>query len=139
MPYKLRSCVRHKIPKRKYRITNWHSYEQGLRNRGNISFWFSDDAVKSWYCKHTSKTVGRQLKYSDVAIKTGLILKVVFGLTYRSLEGFLESLCKMTKLKLDIPDHTLFSRRASKIRGLEISKLNVHKSVNVMYAPNNTT
>lgn len=70
MPYKLRDKVRHKFPKASYKITNWKKYEQGLKNRGNICFWFSDEVVKGWYCNNKTKTVGRQFKYSELAIKT---------------------------------------------------------------------
>ena len=30
--------------KTKYRVTNWRDYERGLRSRGDITVWFSDEA-----------------------------------------------------------------------------------------------
>ena len=134
MPYKLRNKVRHKFTKAKYSITNWKNYEKGLRNRGNICIWFSEDAIKKWYSSYSIKTIGRQFKYSTLAIETGLILKIVFKLTYRSLEGFLGSICKMMNIQLDILDHTVFSRRATTIKSLQLSKLKQDKNINVITA-----
>ena len=31
--------------KTKYAVTNWQEYEHGLRNRGDIMIWFSEDAI----------------------------------------------------------------------------------------------
>ncbi len=31
--------------KTRYRIQNWPEYERGLRSRGDITIWFSDEAV----------------------------------------------------------------------------------------------
>ncbi len=49
MPFKLRAAVRHRIPRQKYQITNWWAYEAGLRNRGSLTIWFSNEAVAA--CK----------------------------------------------------------------------------------------
>ena len=110
-------------PKAKYKVTNWKKYEERLKNRGDICFWFSEDVFQQWYHQGGIKTVGRQFKYSNIAIKTGLILKILFKLPYRALEGFLTSICKMMDLQLEIPDHTVFSRRSDSIKDLELTKL----------------
>ncbi len=34
--------------KTKYRVTNWRDYERGLRSRGDITVWFSDEAREAW-------------------------------------------------------------------------------------------
>ncbi len=31
-----------------YRVRNWHEYETSLRRRGDLTIWFSDDAIKSF-------------------------------------------------------------------------------------------
>ncbi len=83
-------------------------------------------------CNNKIKSAGKQFKYSEVAIKTGLILKIVFKLTYRSLEGFLGSLSSMLQIKIDIPDHTVFSRRAASVNEIKLTKLNSKRKLNVI-------
>lgn len=131
MPYKLRDAFRHKFPKSRYKIKNWTQYEAALKNRGNICFWFSNDAINKWYSPSTINR-GRHQKYSDLAIETGLIIKAVFKLPYRALEGLLNSICKLMRIPLDIPDHTSFSRRAKHLRLSKISEISRKKAINVI-------
>ena len=74
MPYKLRDPFRHKFLKARYKIKNWGQYEFAIKNRGNICFWFSNDAINKWYSLCTMNRGGQQ-KHSDLAIETGLIIK----------------------------------------------------------------
>ena len=100
--------------KTKYRGRNWAEYEKGLRQRGDITVWFSEDAIKDWNAKPTGKP-GGQTKYSDIAIVTALTLKNLFALPLRQTEGLLTSLLRLMGLELDVPDHTTLSRRGSKV------------------------
>jgi hypothetical protein len=34
--------------KTKYRIRNWREYERGLRSRGGVTIWTSEEAVAEW-------------------------------------------------------------------------------------------
>ncbi len=34
--------------KTKYRVTNWQEYERGLKSRGDITVWFSQEAREAW-------------------------------------------------------------------------------------------
>ena len=34
--------------KKKYRIRNWREYERGLRSRGDVTIWLSEDAIAAW-------------------------------------------------------------------------------------------
>ena len=34
--------------KTKYRIRNWREYERGLRSRGDVTIWLSEDAIAAW-------------------------------------------------------------------------------------------
>jgi hypothetical protein len=131
MPYKLRDQSRHKFSKARYKIKNWQHYEAALKNRGNICFWFSNDAICKWYSSNLM-TQGRQQKYSDLAIETGLIIKTVFKLPYRALEGFLNSICQLMKITLDIPDHTSFSRRAKSLKLSKLLTISTKKSLNII-------
>ena len=41
MPHKYNADRRHRIPKTRYKVTNWSAYEAGLRQRGSLTIWFS--------------------------------------------------------------------------------------------------
>ena len=45
MPHKFNADRRDKIPKQKYRVTNWTEYNERLRQRGDLTVWISDDAL----------------------------------------------------------------------------------------------
>lgn len=98
--------------KAKYRVTNWSEYDRALVARGDITFWFDQEAItQRWTPAPTGKR-GAPWRYSDWSIQTLLVLKQVFHLPYRSLEGFGRSLMRLMGLDLTIPDHTHLSRRA---------------------------
>jgi hypothetical protein len=48
MPLKFNADRRDKIPKQKHRVTNWAEYNQGLRRRGDLTVWISDEALGMW-------------------------------------------------------------------------------------------
>jgi hypothetical protein len=72
--------------KQKYRVTNWPEYDRSLRNRGDITLWFSEDAIQAWAPMHNGKQ-GRPKKLSDLTIETVLTLRLVFHLPLRQSEG----------------------------------------------------
>jgi len=88
--------------KNKYRIRNWSQYNKSLIKRGSISVWFSDEAIREWTTDSTGKR-GRPTIYSDHAIMTALMIKAVFHLSLRALEGFLQSLSLIMGISLPIP------------------------------------
>jgi hypothetical protein len=77
---------RHRIPRRRYKVTNWKAYEAGLRQRGSLTIWFSEEAVAAWRAAPRT-TPGGQARYSDLAIETSLILRTVFHQPLRQTEG----------------------------------------------------
>ncbi|MEJ5083181.1 IS5 family transposase [Ochrobactrum sp. MYb379] len=111
MPFKHNANRRHHIGKQKFKLKNWREYEAGLRQRGSITFWMSDEAIAAWHAVKRSAR-GGQPRYSDMAIETVLTLGLVFGLPLRQIEGFMTSLFKLMRLKLPVPDHTTLSRRS---------------------------
>ena len=110
MPFKYKDPYRHKFPRMKYRVTNWRDYNQGLVERGNITIWFNDNAIKHWYAKHNGKP-GKQKIYSETAIQTAGIVRLVFHLAYRQAEGFMRSIIKLMGIDLSVPNYTTLSRR----------------------------
>ena len=39
----------------KYRIRNWAEYNKSLVQRGSLTIWFSEDAIKTWLEVPTGK------------------------------------------------------------------------------------
>ena len=93
---------------------DWAKYEKGLRQRGRITFWFSEDAIEQWHPKTGGKRGGQTL-YSDIAIETSLTLRAVFGQALRQTEGLTTSLIALMGLDITAPDHTTLSRRGRTI------------------------
>ena len=88
-------------------MRNWKEYNQALVNRGSTEFWIDEDIRLHWLAERTH-TEGSPRIYSDVAIETSLMVRKLFHLPLRALEGFLASLLGVS---LSIPDYTTISRR----------------------------
>ena len=106
---------RHPKYKTRYRIKNWPLSEAGLRARGDITLWFSENVMGAWLPNPSGKP-GRQRLYSELAIETILTLRLVFKLPLRQVEGFTNSLFSMMELPLKSPDHTTLSRQNRTLR-----------------------
>lgn len=94
-----------------YRITNWPEYDRALVARGDITCSFDWEALEQHWTPEPTGKRGAPPRYSDWAIQTLLVLKQVFHLPYRALEGFGRSLMRWMGQDLPIPDHTHLSRR----------------------------
>ncbi len=103
--------------KGKYRIHNWKQYNQSLINRGSITFWFSKDVTDSWYSVERTLKKGRPKTYSDDAIRCGLMIKAIFRIPLRMLQGLVASLLVILRPELACPNYSVFCRRA---KGLKI-------------------
>lgn len=114
MSYKLKNQYRHKFKPMKFRVTNWQQYNQALRDRGDLTNWFDDRAIKHWYAKNKGKP-GDQKIYSNLAIETAGIIKLVFNLPLRQTQGFMHSMTKLMGLNLRIPDYSTLLRRMKKL------------------------
>ena len=111
----VKSSLVHPRYKTEYRVRNWREYEQGIRARGDVTVWFSEEATANWIPRSTGARGGPRL-YSDLAIETALTLRTVFGLALRQTEGFVGSLLRMLGLEqLPVPDHSTLSRRAQSL------------------------
>ncbi|MFT4962219.1 MAG: hypothetical protein ACI92Z_003316 [Paracoccaceae bacterium] len=77
MPHKFNADRRDKIPKQKQRVTNWSEYDEGLRGRGDLTVWVSEDALALWSAPPRT-TPGGQALYMDLAIELCLTLGMVF-------------------------------------------------------------
>ena len=97
--------------KTKYRVGNWRAYERALVQRGDVTLWLSADAREGWRPSPSGQP-GGQKRFSDLAIRTALTLRLVFRLPLRQTEGFLRSILALMAVDLEAPDHTTLSRRS---------------------------
>jgi hypothetical protein len=91
MPYKFNDGRRRKIPKAKYRVANWPDYDAALVRRGSLMVWMTEEAVAEWHAPVTGRRGGQPV-YSDLAIETGLALRLVLHQPLRQTEGALRSI-----------------------------------------------
>ncbi len=111
MPYKHNESRRHKIKKSRYKVTNWHDYNNGLRQRGNFTIWFTEEVIAEWRPVKTGAR-GRPQEYSDIAIVTASFIRQVFHLPLCQTEGFMNSLAHVMKAEITIPDFSSISKRS---------------------------
>lgn len=100
--------------KDKYKILNWSSYNESLKQRGSITVWFSEDAIGSWNYKG-KREQGGKIIYSDSAIMTCLVIRKVYHLKLRQTEGFMKSLVSLLSISLSIPNYSILCRRAKNL------------------------
>jgi hypothetical protein len=98
-----------------YRVTNWREYNESLVRRGDVTLWFSDEALASWEHTNEGVKVGRPFTYSDGAIECLLTLRELFRLPYRQTEGLGRALVKLMEVEVAIPDFTSLAKRAAKL------------------------
>ena len=105
------------MAKKAYRVRNWREYNKALVNRGRISFWIDEKAIKEWYLPSSNNGHrGRPKKYSNTAVLTILVLKQAYRLTLRNTQGFMESLFQLLGINLEIPSYTQICRRQGEIQ-----------------------
>jgi hypothetical protein len=111
MPFKANASRRHHIPRQRHRVRNWAEYDAGLRARGSLTVWFTQEAVERWRAE-TRTTPGGQRTYSDLAITTALTLRAVFRLPLRQTEGLVGSIIHLLGVELAAPDHSTWRNRS---------------------------
>lgn len=105
------------MSKDKYKVCNWHQYNEGLKQRGAITVWISQEVLEGWRYQGEKKKGGQPV-YSDLAIEVCLTVRKVYHLGYRQTEGFVESFFAQAKLVLPVPCYSQICRRS---QGLPVS------------------
>jgi len=90
----------------------WAAYDRSLKQGGSITFWFSDEAIRAWSPEPSGKRGGHP-KFSDLAIETGLSLRLIFKQGLRQTEGLIGSIVDMMKLDINVSDHSTLSSLSS--------------------------
>lgn len=100
----------------KYQIVNWKAYNQSLISRGDVTIYFNEEVLDSWYSDLPNQR-GAQEVYSDLCVETLVMLKVVFKLAYRQTQGFTQSLLRLLGLQdLKVPSYSQICRRAADLK-----------------------
>lgn len=103
------------MAKQKFKITNWPAYNKALRQRGSLTVWLDESAIAAWTENSAPEHRGRPLHYTDMAITTVLMMKRVFNLSLRALQGFVDSIFQLMGVALVCPDYSLVSKRAKTV------------------------
>jgi len=103
--------------KPRYRIKNWAAYNEALVQRGSITLWIDEAMVSRWYANERVGKPGAPTLYSDGMIQMGLVVRSVFRLPLRALEGFLRSIVRLLGWAgISVPDYTTFCRRQRRLQ-----------------------
>jgi hypothetical protein len=97
-----------------YKIKNWKEYNQALKQRGSLEIWIEDDIDSKWYYQGKSQR-GAQYEYSDACIEMASVIREIYHLPYRQLEGFLKSLVNRVGWSVKVPDYTVIHKRIKKL------------------------
>jgi hypothetical protein len=117
--------------RKKYHIRNWSAYNKALINRGNLTIWF-EDAPEKWIEINREGKKGRPNTYSNEAILCSLMIRGVFHLPLRALEGFLRSMFETMQLDLPVPSYTRICRRAAQL-GQELARLSKNNPTDIVF------
>lgn len=112
----------------KYRIRNWPEYNRALIQRGSITVWIEEKSIKNWFSSYHTCQAGKPATYSDDAILMLLVIREVYKLSLRSLQGFVQSLFNLMNLDLPVPSYSQISRRAQSLHK-QISRLTEGKKM----------
>jgi hypothetical protein len=82
----VRSSV-HPTDRTKCHVGSWPAYDRALVQRGDVTLWLAPEAIATWAAVGVGMR-GGQLQYSDLAIDTALMLRLLFHLPLRETEGF---------------------------------------------------
>ncbi len=100
----------------RYNIRNWAEYNKALIQRGSITLWFSDEAISKWHSNSRTEQKGRPQVYSDEAILCTLLIRTVYHLPLRALQGFLLSMVVLLGLGVLVPSYSQICRRAKALK-----------------------
>jgi hypothetical protein len=102
--------------KQQYRIRNWSQYNAALKQRGSLTFWFSEEVLQEWLYPEPTGAMGSPYIFSDIAIETLVVVKSLYHLAGRQATGFVASVFELMGIELRVPDHSTISRRMRKLQ-----------------------
>jgi len=122
MPNKHNEDRRHHIAKKSMKVTNWAEYNAGLRRRGSLTLWVTEETIAAWQAP-ARLTRGGQSHYSDTAIETNLLIRAAFRMPLRQAQGLMMSVFELLEVGLAVPDFSTVSRRSAKLPSISLGRL----------------
>lgn len=116
----------------RYKVRNWSQYNKSLVNRGSLTLWVSEDAIKKWNAPKDKHFIGAPRQYSDEAILCLMMVKMVYGLAYRQLTGLILSLFQLMGLGLSVPHFTTIAERSKTLTHL-LKNLSSRKPTDLVF------
>lgn len=113
--------------KKAYRLKNWSAYNNALIARGSTEFWIDDEVKRGWKAR-PRRVPGSPRIYSELAIETCVMIRKLFHLPLRALQGFLGSLVKGN---MPVPNYTTVSRRGQCLN-IHLKKTKKEKTIVVI-------
>ncbi|MGU3163709.1 transposase [Vibrio cholerae] len=102
------------MAKPRYKTTNWIQYSQALINRGPLTFWIDEEAIQLWkQIKQGNR--GRPRLFSDLGITTALMVKRVFSMPLRGLQGSLTLFLSSLNYLYHAPHYSCISKQAKTV------------------------
>jgi hypothetical protein len=98
---------------RRKSIKNWREYNEGLKRRYAITAHLNPEVLKK--PPKIKGQRGRPREYSQALIEMALVIKAVYRLPYRGLDGFLRSLLGA---EARLPDYTTVCVRAAAVEAV---------------------
>ena len=89
----------------RYVVRDWATYDRAPTRRGDITVWTSQEALAGWCARAGRRT------FSDPAIIAALMVRAVYWLALRQVEGLISSIFALVGMALPVPDRTTLSRR----------------------------
>ncbi|MDF4876476.1 IS5 family transposase, partial [Vibrio parahaemolyticus] len=78
------------------------------------TFWMDEEAIHKWKQSKQGKR-GRPRQFGDLAITTALMMKRVFSMSLRALQGFIDSVFSLANVPIVCPHYSCISRRAKQV------------------------
>lgn len=104
------------MAKQTLKITNWTTCHKAFFNRDSLIYWLDKSAIQAWYDEPKTSSRGRPQRYSELAVNTVLMLKLLFRLTLRTAQGFIDSMfITLMELPLRCPVCSCVSRRPKSV------------------------
>lgn len=126
----MKSKSRSQRHKAQYKVKNWKSYNQALKNRGSVTVWFCPASLERWYYQGPAQR-GAQFAYSEEAIEIALTVRKVFQLPFRQTQGFLESLVLQRGIHWNIPDYSVICRRQKSLK-VKLNRISKGQRVHIV-------
>jgi hypothetical protein len=109
-PLAKKETKKSKRKKTKYKVRNWHEYNEALKKRGELDVWVDKEVIEEWKPEPNGKRGGQET-YSDLAITVIMEIGTVFCQNLRQTEGLAQSIFRLMGIDLPVPDFSTLSRR----------------------------